>query len=325
LLVGVPFDLTGARQHYGDEARWASVEAEARLDVARNDAAALARDAWVDVAVSDAAIALASARLATADALLSAVRARLDAQSATALDLALAERERAGAEFDLVTARRERDAAAARLREALSLSPLNEVEVASIGAPTVPVGWTRERAVALAAQHRRESSAFAAAARRLSASRQRLHHEATAPLFVAGEVEWQGYSQASFGFSAQWALPLSQTNQGDRALADAQSRTQDEQRALALRGAGHDGATAFTELERRLEELSVLEERAIPAAERALSLTEALFRAGSIDAFRLLLARQQLFADRARRLDALRAAWHARVALDRATGQGDRA
>jgi outer membrane protein TolC len=317
VLVGVPVDVSGARGRWGDEARWAVREAEARVDVARNEASAQAREAWVDAAVAAEAIAIAEQRSQTARALQSATQTRLNAQSATALDLALAERESSDAELSLVAARRERESALARLREALALAPAELVDTAPIDAPSMPVGLSRERAAALAIAQRQELAALQFSSQRARSAQSRLHHEATAPVLFAGEFEWQSYAQSSFGVSAQWALPIALTNQGERGVAEAQARAADEQRTIQENVAANEAAAAWAALELRLSELAVLDRQAIPAAERVLSLTEALFRASTVDLYRLLRARDELYALRSRRLEALSAAHKARIQLDR--------
>ncbi|MFO0560696.1 MAG: TolC family protein [Polyangiales bacterium] len=321
LIVGIPLDVSGARSHWSTEALWAAREAEARLDVARNEACSAAREAWMNAVIATESVRLADERRALALSLLEAARRRLDAQSATALDLALAEQSASDAELAVVTARREREAALSALRTLLSLDPSHELRLPTLEAPTMPAQMSRERAAALALAHRREAAALDASARRLRTSTTRLHHEATAPIFVAAEVEWQGYTQASIGASAQWSLPVALTNQGERATADAQARAADEQRAVAERQVSNEAAAAWTELELRLSELAVIERQSLPAAQRVLSLTEALFRAGTVDSYRLLRARDELFAQQQRRVDALRAAWRARIALDQSTGR----
>lgn len=321
LLVGVPLDVSGARSHWSIEALWATREADARLDVARNDATSSAREAWMNALVATESTRLADERRALAASMLDATRRRLDAQSATALDLALAEQSASDAELAVVSARRERESALSSLRTLLSLPPTEELILPALDAPSMPAQMSRERAAALAIAHRRETTALDASARRLRASATRLHHEATAPVFIAAEVEWQGYTQASIGASAQWSLPISLTNQGERATVDAQARAADEQRLAVERQVANEAAAVWTELELRLSELAVIERQTIPAAQRVLALTEALFRAGTIDSYRLLRARDELFAQQQRRIDALRAAWTARIALDQRTGR----
>jgi cobalt-zinc-cadmium efflux system outer membrane protein len=319
LLVGVPIDVSGARGRWSEEARWAAREAEARVDVARAEARASALDAWSALLVAEESVSVAEARLDAARALRAVVEVRFANQAATALDAALSERELGESESELHAAHRARASAQGQLREVLLLAPDERVTVPPPRAPSIPSGLTRERAVALAATRRRELSAHEFATRRWRASSTRLLHESTPPLFVAAEVEWQGYSQASVGASATWSLPISHTRQPERAAADAQARSEQSARDLALHAASHEAARAFTDLELALAELDALTARALPAAERVASLTEQLFAQGAADAARVLRARQDLHALRARRLAALREAWRARVALDRAT------
>jgi cobalt-zinc-cadmium efflux system outer membrane protein len=138
---------------------------------------------------------------------------------------------------------------------------------------------------------------------------------------VAGELEWQGYNQTSVGASVQWSLPVAQSAQGDRAVARAQAAAADVERDLAGRAAAREAATAWAALGHALDELSTLDERVLPTQARTLALTEALFQAGAVDLFRVLLARQERVAAQLRRLEALRAAWQARIELDRATAE----
>ena len=49
-------------------------------------------------------------------------------------------------------------------------------------------------------------------------------------------------------------------------------------------------------------------------------MTMEMLDAGAVDYFRLLNARQSAFALRSRRVEALRAAWRLRIALERAVG-----
>ncbi|MDP3278796.1 MAG: TolC family protein [Deltaproteobacteria bacterium] len=321
LLVGMPIEVSGAPAQWRHESRWAVREAEGRIDLALNEACAEARQAWVDAAAAQAALVLVQDQFRTANQLLSATQARVQAQTATALDLALAEQEVHDAEAARLTAQRERDDALGRMRELLALDPREPVAVSELGTLTIQSEMTRERAIALALQNRRELTVLGASAARSRVSQTRLHHQATAPIFIAAEVEWQGYSTASVGASAQWSLPVSLTNQGERAAAEAQARAADEQRTIAENSLANQAAIAWDQLAHRLEELALLDTRALPTAQRVFSLTEALFRAGTVDSYRLLRARDEVYQQQQRRLDALRSAWRARVQLDRATGR----
>jgi len=67
-------------------------------------------------------------------------------------------------------------------------------------------------------------------------------------------------------------------------------------------------------------ELERLSSQAVPAAERTLSFAEAGFQAGRFDVFRLLAAARDSLRVRASRIDAIEAAWIARIELERAVG-----
>lgn len=320
VAVGVPIDVSGRQGLWRREARWAVREAEARLEVALNDARAHAREAYVDVALADALFRINTERLEAARELLERVRSRAISGVATALDVALSERELAEAEADLSAARRTRFEAAARLREALDLAPDLPVYVLPLPEPTLPAGLTREAAVARAIERRREHIAIGAEVHRYRISADRLRAEAIAPLLVAGEYEMQGYVQGSVGASAQWALPLIQTAQGERAVALGQASARDTDRALRARRSAREAGAAWDRLSTALAELRALRERALPALERALALSEQLLGAGAVDYFRVLYARRELAQARARAIEVAREAWHARVALDHAIG-----
>jgi cobalt-zinc-cadmium efflux system outer membrane protein len=320
LLVGVPFDVSGVRGRWRSESTWAEREAEARAAVAVNEARSRARLAVAEAAVARALVQVAVEREATAAHALAQTQTRAEARSSTALDLTLAEREAAEAAADVAAARRAQAEADGRLRDVLDLDPTAPIAVAAAEVPAAPEGLTLPLAVARARAQRREAAAFRAAGVRLRRASERLRAGAIAPLFVAAELEWQGYSQASVGASAQWSLPLAQTAQGDRAVAAAEAASADVAAGLAGRAAEREAATAWASLEHARDELAALDGRVLPNAERALVLTESLFREGAADAWRLLLARQAVATARVRRLGALRESWRARIDLDRATG-----
>jgi outer membrane protein TolC len=258
----------------------------------------------------------AQERMTTARELLARTEARLRARAVTVLDLALAERELGQAESDLAAARREREEASGQFRSILDLPPLAEISVAPIASPEMPRGVRREDAATRAVAYRREQASVAAASARTRVSVSRLRAQAVAPVLVNGEFEWQAYQQGSFGMSAQWALPVLHTAQGERAVATAEALGLDRRRALTER----EVATAWSVLAARLDEVQALLDRVIPAAARTVTLTEALFESGAAEAFRVLLARQDFAAARIRLLNTLREAWIARIALDRAVG-----
>lgn len=317
LVLGVPFDVGGARGRRRDEAAYGVREAEAAVEVAQNDARHRARTAWVDVGVAEAALRVARARAETAAEVLRRMEARAASRAATELDRTLAEREFAVAAAEVAVAERDRAVAAGRLRDALDLGATERLEVLPLQLPPAP-SLSAEEAARRALDARAEPRMFAAAAARLRATAGRARAESVAPLVVNGEVEWQGYTQSSVGVSAQWALPVARTAQGERAEALAASRTAAQEGALSARALGREAAASTEALTRAVEELRVMDEQVLPAATRAVALTEALAESGAVEFFRVLTARQELAAAQSRRLDALREAWRARLDLDRA-------
>lgn len=318
LVVGVPFDLAGARSRRRSEGAHSEREAEARVEVAVNDARARARFAWVEAALADESLRVAARRAMTAREILARVREQADAHAATALDVTLAERESALADAERAVVARARELALSRLRDALDLTPGEAVDIAPLGLPAVPTTSVAE-VLAAARLARAEPRVYAAASARMRAAASRLRAEAIAPLIVNGEVEWQGYSQSSVGLSAQWALPLTRTAQGERAEAMASSQTAALEAELATRASSREALAALAALRHAVDELRVLTERVLPASERAVELTEALRANGAVEFFRVLSARQELALAQSRRIEALREAWRARLELDRAT------
>ena len=100
--------------------------------------------------------------------------------------------------------------------------------------------------------------------------------------------------------------------------ARARSGSAAEEGVVGGGALGREAAAATEAVGRAMEELRVMDERVIPAATRAVALTEALSESGAIEFFRVLAARQELAVAQSRRLEALREAWRARLDLDRA-------
>ena len=322
VLLGIPIDISGQRGYWRTEAGFAVQQAEASLQAAVNDARAAGRLALIDLASAEANVVIATEQVSTARELLERMTVRVQAQASTALDVALSERELGEAEADLAAARRDRELAAGRFRAALDLDPGEAVMVAALSQCSLPNGVGRDQVVARALARRREAVVFAASASRLRASTRRLRAGAISPLMFNGEFEAQGNSntQWNFGTSFQWALPIMQLAQGERAVASGEAFAADTQRTTTERGIGREAAVAWNTLVQHIEEVTALSSRALPAAQRTLQLTDRLFESGSVDYFRVLQARRAFFSIRFRVLAAERDAWRARANLDRALG-----
>jgi len=320
-FVGIPFEVSGVRARWRDEAQYARRVAESSVDLARLGARAEARRAFVDVATAAERVRQTIERLDTAQELLRRMETRVRASAATELDRAMSEREVAMAEADYASARQLREAAIARFRSALDLAPGDPVDVATIDEPGIDETLTRDRAIALAVANRPELHIWWASHEQWFRAERRMFAESIAPVFVAAEFELQGYASPALGGSVSWSLPVLQLAQGQRAGALAEARAADDQRSLAEREVARNAAAAWESLHHRLAELHALRGRAIPALDATLAHIDRLHEAGAIDYFRVLVARRELAAVKIQAIDVLAAAWEARIALDEAMGQ----
>jgi len=321
VLLGVPFDLGGRRGRWRAEATAAIETAEADLEVARNDARALAAVAYIACAESVAQYAIAERRTQQAQQLLARVQELFAAQAATTLDVALAEAEVANSNAERAATSRVRARAEADFRAALGLRANTLVVLAPLESPeAAPLdGVTLARR---GASRRAEPLSLDRQARRLRLAEDRLYAEAVDPLMVAVEYEAQGNVQTgqTVGVSAQTSLPFVLTAQGDRAvvrglatLADVEADLSREQIERAI----HAAAEA---LDLTLRELEIVDTQARPAAERALAAIEIMLVSGVVDVFRVLLARREVIALESRRARLLAEAWGTRVRLEREIG-----
>jgi len=321
-LLGLPFDVSGKRRAWRNEAASILAEAEANLEVARNEVRAAAREAYIHVAAGQAAQRVADESAENALDVLKRVQARFDARAATLLDVALAEREYGEAKADTARARRDVVEAQASFRQVLDLPPTYEVAVAPLAAPSVPAGLSLESAVSRALSRRKEMLSLGSAIQRYERSDTRLRKQAIAPVTVALESESQGNNntQSTGGFGVNFELPVLLRNQGERAVAKGQVGALTVERELTEHAIAREAALAFQRLEAALAELSALEDQASTAADRALSMTTEMLEAGAVDYFYLLTARRSAFSLRARKVTSLREAWLSRIALERAIG-----
>lgn len=321
-VLGIPFEVSGKRKAWRREAAFIVNQAEAVLGTVRNEVLADARQAYVEVAMAEAARNVANDSAATAHELVTRVQARLAAKAATALDVSLAESQLSEVRADAARAERELMEALGALRQALGLPATEGMVLAPLAAPAFPVGLTIEEAIARALRQRREALAYASERERYRAAERRLRREAVGPLTAGIEAEQQGNQRPnrSVGANVSFELPFVMTNQGERAVVRQQANAAELSRELAQDTIARETATAYQRLVGALNELTELETHALPAAERTLVMVQTMLDAGAIDYFRLLTARSNAFALRSRRVQALRQAWLSRIALERALG-----
>lgn len=320
--VGLPFDITGKRPAWRREAGYIVSESEARLLAVQNEVRAEARSAYVNVSLAVAARGVAEQSAATARELLERIQARLDANAATALDVAQSESAYAEATANVSRAQRNLVEAQNAFRQALGLSHDAAVEVAPVALPTLPAGLTLEAAVERARTFRKETVAWESASQRWRTADRRLRAEAMQPVFAGIEGEAQGNhnTNKSVGANVNFELPVILRNQGERAVARGEAAAAGVERELSSQLIEREASSSYRRLEAALGELAAIEEGALPAAERTLTMIGTMLDAGVVDYFRLLAARSGAFALRSRRVEALREAWQCRIALERAIG-----
>ena len=319
--LGLPLDVSGRRRAWQREASFVEREAEAQFAAAQNEVRSAAREAFIDTALRSELVRVAVANSEIANEFLQKVQARFAAHAATALDVALSERDYAESVAQVANAQAVLAESRGRLRQRLDLAPDEPIEAAPLAPPTLPQ-LDLARAIELAQTRRKEPAAFAAGAERFRSSDKRLRREAVAPLVLGGEYEAQGNNdtQSTGGLHLNTELPFVFRNQGERAVARGQAALEDVRAGLSARQVAREAVVTFQELEAALREFAALDGGATPAAERALSMTMTMLDAGAVDYFRVLNAREMAFALRARRVEALRVAWLRRIGLERALG-----
>ncbi|MDB4986492.1 MAG: efflux system, outer rane lipoprotein CmeC, partial [Myxococcaceae bacterium] len=270
--LGIPFDVAGKRKAWRREASAMIDEAEARLEATRNEVRAEARGAYVQVALAHEARTVAEQTAGTARELLARVQARLDANAATALDLALSESQFAEATANLSRADRALVMAQNAFRQALGLHYRISVDVAVLPGPTLPEGLTAEAAVQRARRNRKESVAWASSEQRFQSADSRLRAEAVRPATAQLETEAQANrnTQYTVGAAVGFELPLIMKNQAERAVAHGEAHAADVERELSLHAIDREASSSYLALQAALTELAAIEERALPAAERTL-------------------------------------------------------
>jgi cobalt-zinc-cadmium efflux system outer membrane protein len=307
----LPVEIHGQRRKRLDEAdaflAWKGSE------VARGGAAAIgeAVDAYGEVLVLAARLREASAgeRIAREEARY--VEARLAAADATALDVAIARGEvarwvqtRSEVEVALATAR-------GRLAAAIGASTVDTP--AATQTADLPALRFADADVLIA--HLQMNSPIVAAPKKeaeyFASSRKRWDTEKYAPLtfvLIGGRGDM---GEARYGLGLSWTLPLTRTNQGEIARADAES-----DRALTTASIVGDAMMArargyFEAYTLARKALAEIDASAIPAAEAVVAAANGAFEAGKADLARVFLARRDLATARERRLALAYDGWHA--------------
>lgn len=317
--IEAPFDLGGAPGARVREADRHVDLANAELAVARLRAKAMAFTAYVRAQVAGERIRATASSVEIARRIVAASKDRAELGAAGDIEQSLASSDAAQLEAQIVAATHERDLYLMDLREALDLPPDRGLVLTTPltdPSPPLPADALVARALAL----RPELDVIEKRIALLDATDERLGKETFPRVGLYGGVDAAPVSPI-FGFvGVSVELPFVQRNQGPRAVVRAARDAESSRLELLRSRIRRDVTSTRAALDARRAELDTLTERALPTAERTLTLVETGWRSGRFDIFRVTTAARDVARVRSLRLDALEAAWLDRIALDRATG-----
>jgi cobalt-zinc-cadmium efflux system outer membrane protein len=318
-MVDVLFDVGGAPRARVREANRLAALAEADLTISRADARVRALSCYVRAQIAELRIVEADASLVVAHRVLDATERRVNAGAASELeassaDLQVAELEAARMEFE-----RERALSHMDLRDALDLdAEVGLVLTSSVVDP--PALGDVSGLVQRALRTHPELKALQARVELLRATEARLAAEVFPKVGLYGGIDAAPLSPAYAVLGLSVELPVIQRNQRPRAVSARERESAEANLGLEARLLSRAVLAALSSYEASRRELERLTTRAVPAAERTLSFAQAGFEAGRFDVFRLLAAARDSLRVRASRIDAIEAAWVARIELERAVG-----
>jgi len=313
------FDVGGApRARVREAARWSAV-AQAELDMSRASARVRALSSYVAAQIAQLRIIEADAGLVVARRVLDATQRRVNAGAGSELDASSAQLQ--VAELEAARMAFERDVATSLmdLRDALDLE--SDVPL-TLTSSVVEVPRVEEVSALLqrALTSHPELKTIQARVALWSATEERLRKELFPKLGFYAGVDSAPLSPTYGVLGLSVELPVAQRNQGLRAQSARARESAEADLALEARLLRRAVLAALSSYESSRRELERLSSQAVPAAERTLSFAEAGFQAGRFDVFRLLAAARDSLRVRASRIDAIEAAWVARIELERAVG-----
>jgi len=313
------FDVGGAPRARVREAARISALAQAELGMSRTSARVRALSSYVGAQIAELRMTEADAALVVARRVLEATLRRVNAGAGSELDAASAQLQ--VAELEAARMAFERDQAASKmdLRDALDLESDVPLTLTSsvMDLPQVDeVNALLQRALA----SHPELKAIQARVALWSATEERLRAEVFPRVGFYAGVDSAPLSPTYGVLGVSVELPVAQRNQGLRAQSARARESAEADLDLQARLLRRAVLAALGSYESSRRELERLSSDAVPAAERTLSFAEAGFHAGRFDVFRLLAAARDSLRVRASRIDAVEAAWIARIELERAVG-----
>ena len=317
--LDVLFDVGGAPRARVREAERFAALAQADLTTSRALARVRALGSYVRAQLAELRIVEADASLVVAHRVLEATERRVNAGAASELEVSSAELQVAELEAARMEFERERALSRMDLRDALDLDSEVELVLTSPVADPPALGEV-SGLVQRALRTHPELRALRARLELLRATEARLSAELFPRVGLYAGVDSAPLSPTYGVLGLSVELPVAQRNQGPRAVSARQRESAEADLGLEARLLSRAVLAALTSYDASRRELERLTTRAVPAAERTLSFAEAGFEAGRFDVFRLLAAARDSLRVRASRIDAIEAAWNARIELERAVG-----
>jgi len=313
------FDVGGAPRARIREAQQFSALAKADVARSRTSARVRALSGYVAAQIAELRIVEADAALVVARRVLDATQRRVNAGAGSELDNAAAELQVAELEAARMTFERDRALGLMDLRDALDLEsdvPLTLTSSVMDLPEVADVNALLERALTA----HPELKAIQARVALWKATEERLRAEVFPKVGVYAGVDSAPLSPTYGVLGLSVELPFAQRNQGPRAQSARARESAEADLVLEARLLQRAVVIALNSYDSSRRELDRLSSQAVPAAERTLSFAEAGFQAGRFDVFRLLAAARDSLRVRASRIDAIEAAWVARIELERAVG-----
>jgi len=313
------FDVGGAPRARVREAEQFSALAKADLAMSRTSARMRALAGYVSAQIAELRMIEADAALVVARRVLEATQRRVNAGAGSELDAASAQLQVAELEAARMAFERDRASSLMDLRDALDLEsdvPLTLTSSVMDLPQVAEVNALLQRALTT----HPELKAIQARVALWTATEERLGAEVFPKLGFYAGIDSAPLSPTYGVLGLSVELPFAQRNQGPRAQSVRARESAEADLALEARLLQRAVVAALSSYESSRRELDRLSSQAVPAAERSLSFAEAGFQAGRFDVFRLLAAARDSLRVRASRIDAIEAAWSARIELERAVG-----
>ncbi len=295
--------------------------AVARERLARVEARARVRAAYVGALIAEAQVESARHREALAERVLTSARARVQAGAASDVETHLAEAEHGRVTYDRIEAELSAVDATAELRRTLDLPSSTVVALTTaLGQPALSSSPLDEL-LARAQLRREELRALDATRSQLDAALVRLRREVVPSPTLFLEVQRQQPGQTYVGAGLGVPLPLWRRNQGELAAVRAERGRTDEEIAIAQ----HEIAAEVARLHRtslaRREEVAWWTDRIVPAANANVELVTQGWRVGKFDLFRVIQISREAGEARRKELEVLGTLWESTIELGRAVGE----